>query len=50
MSVSATEGRWNFSSCTFKNGNMKRGSARRYVYVCDFYLEVSDSNISIVIE
>jgi len=28
---------------------MKRGSARRYVYVCNFYLEVSDSNISIVI-
>jgi len=50
VSVSATEERWNFSSCTFKNGNMKRGSARRYVYVCDFYLEVSDSNISIVIE
>jgi hypothetical protein len=50
VSESATEERWNFSSCTFKNGNMKRGSARRYIYVCDFYLEVSDSNISIVIK
>lgn len=29
---------------------MKCGLARRYVYVCGFYLEVSGSNISIVIE
>jgi len=39
-----------FLDAHYKNSNMKRGSARRYVYVCDFYLEVSDSNISIVVE
>jgi len=49
MSENAIKERWRFSRRTFKNGNMKRGSARRCVYVCDFDLEVSASNISIVI-